>query len=87
MNGVGVQGGTAPEIRAEQLARLAEFARGDGRLNEWRRTEYSRLAASFDPLADVPLRIWQETHPPSRAASWDAFSRVIGPDVPIRGPR
>jgi len=87
MNGIGVRGGAPPEIRAEALARLAEFARSDSRLRDWKGIEYARLAAEFDPLADVPLRVWQQEYPPSRAASWDAFSRIIGPDVPLQGPR
>ena len=62
----------------EQIAKLVEFARGDGRLRTWRDTEYRRLAASFDPLADIPLRAWQQQWVPSRDASWDAFSRLLG---------
>jgi hypothetical protein len=54
------------------------FAKGDGRLRDWRRNEYPRLAAQFDPLADIPLRISQQQWPPSRAASADAFSRLLG---------
>ena len=30
--------------------------------------EYSRLASKFDPLADVPLRVWQQEWAPSRKA-------------------
>jgi hypothetical protein len=87
MNGIGVRGGSPPEVRAEETARLMEFVRGDGRLREWKRTEYPRMAARFDPLDDVPLREWQQEYPPSREASWDAFTQIIGPDVPLRGPR
>ncbi|QZT60272.1 hypothetical protein JN085_14410 [Mycolicibacterium austroafricanum] len=77
MNGIGVRSGAPPEVRNEQLAQLQEFVRGDIRLRDWRRIEYPRLAACFDPLADVPLRTWQEEHPPSRNASWDALTRLV----------
>jgi hypothetical protein len=36
------------------------------------------LAAAFDPLADVPLRVWQQQRVPSLDASRDAFSRLLG---------
>lgn len=78
MNGVGVRLNADPGVQQQQLARLKEFARGDDRLREWRRLEYPRLTASFDALADVPLRVWQEAHPPSRDASRDAFARLTG---------
>lgn len=79
MSGIGVRSGAPPEVRNEQLAQaqLQEFVRGDNRLRAWRRIEYPRLAACFDPLADVPLRTWQQEHPPSRTASWDAFTRLV----------
>ena len=83
MNGIGVQGGAPRRLQEQQLARLTEFARGDSRLREWRQAEYRRLAAHFDPLADVKLRIWQEVHPPSLEASRDAFARLIGPGFPL----
>jgi hypothetical protein len=46
--------------------------------------EYSRLAGRFDPLADIPLRVWQAEWPPSLEASVDAFARLLGhkPDPP-----
>jgi hypothetical protein len=47
MNGIGVRSGAPPEVQKEQLARLAAFAKGDDRLREWRRREYSRLASKF----------------------------------------
>lgn len=78
MNGISVRGGAPPEVQKEQIARLAAYARGDDRLRTWRREEYRRLAAAFDPLADVPLEEWQERWPPSRAASVDAFARLFG---------
>jgi hypothetical protein len=37
---------------------------------------------AFDPLADVPLQTWQEHWPPSREASLDAFSRLLGGELP-----
>lgn len=77
MNGIGVPGGAPPEIVSEETARLIEFARGDGRLKAWKVREYGRLSAAFDPLADVPLREWQQQWPPSHSASADAFSRVL----------
>ena len=58
--------------------RLVAFAKGDNRLREWRRREYSRLASQFDPLADVSLRAWQTEWPPSLEASLDAFVRLLG---------
>ncbi|UXA20547.1 hypothetical protein KXD98_03710 [Mycobacterium sp. SMC-4] len=75
-NGIGVRLNANAEVKAEQVERLKEFRRGDDRLREWRRYEYQRLAASFDPLADVPLREWQKVHPPGRDASRDAFARL-----------
>lgn len=53
MNGLGVRGGAPPEVQQEQIPRLVAFAKGDDRLREWRRREYSRLASRFDPLADI----------------------------------
>jgi hypothetical protein len=87
MNGIGVRGGAPPEIQKRQIARLAEFARGDERLRDWRRQEYGRLAAAFDPLADIPLAAWQEQWPAGRRASADAFSRLLGRELPLRPPR
>jgi hypothetical protein len=67
-----------PEVRNEQIARLAAFAKGDDRLRDWRRQEYLRLASKFDPSADIPLRVWQQEWPPGTAASVDAFERLLG---------
>lgn len=78
MNGIGVRGGSPPDVKRAQLERLVEFVRGHGGLRRWRDREYSRLAGKFDPLADVPLRVWQEEWPPGRAASEDAFTRMFG---------
>jgi hypothetical protein len=78
MNGIGIRVNASPEVVEQQTARLMAFAKGDGRLRDWRQCEYRRLAAEFDPLADIPLRIWQQQWPPSRAASADAFSRLLG---------
>jgi hypothetical protein len=36
------------------------------------------LAGAFDPLADVPLRVWQQQWAPTLDASRDAFSRLLG---------
>jgi hypothetical protein len=63
------------------------FLKGDDRLRDWRRREYRRLAAEFDPLADIPLRVWQQKWPPGRRASADAFSRLLGRDLPLRPPK
>ena len=84
MNGIGVRGGAPPEVRNRQIARLVAFAKGDDRLRDWRRQEYRRLAAEFDPLADIPLRVWQHTWPPGQGASVDAFSRLLGRELPLR---
>ncbi|WP_264033512.1 hypothetical protein [Mycolicibacterium duvalii] len=77
MNGIGVRLNASPEVQERQLARLDDFRRGDQRLRDWKRHEYPRLAASFDRGADVPLRIWQQVHPPSPEASRDAFARLL----------
>lgn len=78
MNGIGVGGGAPPEVEKEQIARLLAFAKGDDRLREWRSREYPRLASRFDPLADIPLRVWQAEWPPSLEASVNAFGRLLG---------
>jgi hypothetical protein len=82
MNGIGVRGGAPAEVQQEQIARLAKFAKGDDRLRDWGRQEYSRLASSFDPLGDIPIGVWQHEWAPSRSASWDAFSRLTGLKLP-----
>lgn len=82
MNGIGVRGGASPEVREEQLGQLKEFVKSVKSLRSWRRREYLRLASRFDPLADIPLRVWQQEAPPSSGASWDAFSRLIGSERP-----
>ncbi|MCV7260879.1 hypothetical protein [Mycobacterium shimoidei] len=85
MNGIGVRAGAPPEVKKEQIARLVAFASGDDRLRQWRTREYRRLAGRFDPLADIPLRVWQAEWPPSLEASVDAFARLLGhaPDPPL----
>jgi hypothetical protein len=87
MNGIGVRGGSPPDVQDAQIARLAAFLRGDGRLREWKTQEYSRLASRFDPLGDIPLRVWQQEWVPGRSASWDAFSRLTGIELPGRSNR
>lgn len=84
MNGIGVRGDAPPEVQEEQIARLVAFAKGDDRLREWHGQEYWRLASRFDPLGDIPLRIWQAEWPPGLEASVDAFERLLGrvPDLP-----
>jgi hypothetical protein len=83
MNGIGIRGGMPENVVDEQIAKLVEFVRGNPRLQAWRDSEYPRLAASFDPLADIPLPAWQEQWVPSLDASWDAFSRLIGFSLPL----
>jgi hypothetical protein len=78
MNGVGVRLSADNETRRAQEERLARFAEGDHDLAAWRRREYPELASAFDPLADVPVREWRQTWPPSREASVDAFARLLG---------
>lgn len=78
MNGIGVRGGLSPEEQAAALQRLDEFIKGDSDLRSWRANEYRRLAAIYDCLADVPLRVWQQDWPASREASIDAFTRLLG---------
>ena len=82
MNGIGVRGGQSATVTDEQIARLLAFARGDGRLTQWGREEYGRLASAFEPDADVRLRLWQDRWPPSGAASLDAFVRLLGDTFP-----
>ena len=88
MNGIGIRGGMPEAVVDEQIVKLVEFARGNSRLHAWRESEYPRLAAPFDPLADIPVSAWQEQWVPSLEASWDAFSRLIGfslpPDVDVQ---
>lgn len=86
MNGVGVRAGSPPHVRSEERARLVEFARGDSRLRDWHHEEYRRLAGAFDPLADVPLRVWQQHWPPSRKTSADAFARLLRVELPLQFP-
>jgi hypothetical protein len=83
MNGIGLRGAAPAEVLDQQIAELVAFARGDGRLQTWRESEYQRLAAAFDPLADVPLRVWQQQWVPSLDASWDAFSGLLGVSLPL----
>jgi hypothetical protein len=83
MNGIGIRGGMPEDVVDEKIAELVEFARGNPRLHAWRDSEYPRLAASFDALADIPLSAWQKQWVPSLAASWDAFSRLIGFSLPL----
>lgn len=78
MNGIGIRGGLSDEDRAAAIRPLAEFARGDDDLHSWRVSEYRRLAARYDPLADIPLSVWQGDWPPSKEASADAFARLLG---------
>jgi len=85
MNGIGMRGGAPPEEQARQRERLLAFAKGDGRLRDWRRDEYGRLAAIYDPLADITLRHWQQDWP-NWAASADAFSRPLGVELPLKRP-
>jgi hypothetical protein len=82
MNGISVRGGTSPEVQEAQIARLLEFNKHVQGLYEWQKQEYSRLASRFDPLADIPLKVWQQQWVPGRRASWDAFSRLIGDELP-----
>jgi hypothetical protein len=82
MNGIGVRGNAPPEVAEQQLARLAAFVKGLDGLYEWRRHECWRLAAKFDPLADIPLWFWQQEFPASRCASADAFSRLLERELP-----
>lgn len=87
MNGIGVRGGASPDVQKAQLARLMRFAGGDSRLRNWRGQEYRRLASRFDPLADIPLRVWQHEYSPGRKASADAISRLLGVELPLRPPK
>lgn len=78
-----VDGGAPPEV----VRRLAEFTKHTAGLRDWRRTEYQRLASVFDPLADVPLRLWQQWWPPSRQAPEDAISSLLWRELPLGPPR
>lgn len=81
MNGIGVAGGSTAEVK-KQETRLAGFATRRYLLRGWRSREYARLASVFDPLADVPLCVWQSEWPPDRKASEDAFDRLLGESRP-----
>ncbi len=83
MNGIGVRGGSPPAVQREQIERLVEFARSRGAHRAWRGAEYPRLASKFDPLADIPLRIWQQEWPPGKSASKEAFTRLFGGTWPL----
>lgn len=83
MNGVAVRGGSPPDVQQEQIERLVEFVSSRGSLRGWRNQEYRRLAGRFDPLADVPLRVWQQEWPPGRGASRDAYTRLFGGTWPL----
>jgi len=87
MNGIGIRGDASPEVVKQQAARLIEFAKSNGGLHEWRSKEYPRLAAKFDPLADIPLWLWQQEWPPSRRASIDVISRLLGCELPLHPPK
>jgi hypothetical protein len=78
MNGIGVREGSPPVVEQAQIERLVEFARSRGGLRGWHNCEYSRLASNFDPLTDIPLKMWQQEWPPSKSASRDAFTRIFG---------
>jgi hypothetical protein len=84
MNGIGVRGGAPPEVQQRQVDQLAAFADNRQHLRDWRHQQYLRLAAEFDPLADIPLADWQEKWPPGRRASAHAFSRLLGRELPLR---
>lgn len=84
MNGIGLRGGASPEEQEDQVSRLLHFVKHQSRLADWRREEFARLASAFYPLADVPLRIWQRQWPLSRAASVDAFSRLLKTELPLQ---
>jgi hypothetical protein len=84
MNGIGVGGNSSSEVRDAQIAGLMGFFKHVQRLGEWEKQEYGRLASRFDPLADVPLSVWQQEWPPGPGASWDAFSRLTGLEPPRR---
>ncbi|WP_238889422.1 hypothetical protein [Mycobacterium sp. IDR2000157661] len=83
MNGVGVALSSTEEAQREQIDRLVEFVRSRDGLRGWHSREYARLASRFDPLADIPLRRWQEQWPPGRDASEDAFTRLFGGSWPL----
>lgn len=83
MNGIGVRGGSPPEVQEAQMERLREFVRSRDGLRGWRNREYATLASKFDPLADIPLKRWQHEWPPGKAASRDAFTRLFGGYWPL----
>ena len=82
MNGIGVRGGARQKSERSKspgwwssLKAMTACVGGAGRSTRG-------LASRFDPLADIPLRVWQQEAPPSSGASWDAFSRLIGSERP-----
>lgn len=83
MNGIAIRDGAPSDVREVKIDRLVEFAKSRGNLRGWRNTEYGLLASEFDPLADIPLRLWQQEWPPSRFASHDAYTRLFGGIWPL----
>jgi hypothetical protein len=67
MNRIGVRGGAPPEVQKRQVDQLVAFAGNRARLRDWGRQEYRRLAADFDPLADIPWRIGRSSGRPADA--------------------
>jgi hypothetical protein len=67
MNRIGVRGGASTEVQKRQVDQLVAFAGNRARLRDWGRQEYRRLAADFDPLADIPWRIGRSSGRPADA--------------------
>ena len=59
MNGIGVRGGSPPEVTEKQIARLVEFAKGDDRLRMcW---EVTRRACVTDVAEVASVGLWPRT--------------------------
>lgn len=81
-NGTAVTGRPRLHEAGQVPAGVQEYAAGDDRVRRWCESEYPRMAANFDPQADVPLRIWQQQWPPSIEASVKAYGRLLGHVTP-----
>jgi hypothetical protein len=72
---------------AAKFEQFAALGRGWRDIDAWAEIEGDRLVAQIPeevrrPDEQVPLPRWQEWFPPSRAASADAFVRLIGLQQP-----
>jgi hypothetical protein len=84
MNGAGIRLSTpeGPELTT-MFERVVAMSASWDLLNQWGDAEFARLAADAasrldEPAEAVRLTLWREWFPPSREASADAYSRMLG---------